>query len=82
MKDERREGDERPFEHTEGVSLTLRPAPGQPFRWLPRQGEPLCIGEWASQHVVRFFAYLPVYTAIIVTFVIIIQVLHPFGLGD
>lgn len=61
--------------------MTLRPAHGQPFRWLPKQGEPLCIGEWVSQHVVRFFAYLPVYIAVVVTVIVIIQVFSPFGLG-
>lgn len=81
MKDERREGDERPFDQKKGVSLTFRPAHGQPFRWLPKQGEPLCIAEWASQHIVRFLAYLPVYTAFVVTLVIVIQIFHPFGLG-
>lgn len=80
-KDERREGDDRPFEHDKRVSLTLRPATDQPFRWFPRHGEPSCIGEWAVQHIVRFFAYLPVYTAIVVTIIVIIQVAHPFGLG-
>lgn len=78
---EMREGDERPFNHEEGVSLTLLPAQGQPFRWLPRHGQPSCIGEWASQHVVRFLAWLPVYSALVITAVLIIQIWHPFGLG-
>lgn len=80
QKDERREGDERATDQ-KGVTLTLRPAHGQPFRWLPRHGDPLCVGEWASQHIVRFFAYLPVYTAVVVTIVVVIQIWHPFGLG-
>lgn len=79
--DERREGDERPFKHEKGVRLTFLPAPGERFRWFPRHGEPLCIGEWLTQHVVRFVSYLPVYIAIVVSLIIIIQVFHPFGLG-
>ena len=79
--DERRHGDERPLEHEEGVSLTLFPAENQPFRWLPRHGQPSCIGEWASQHLVRFFAYSPVYISVVVTLILIIEIWHPFGLG-
>lgn len=78
-KYEPREGDERGEEQK--VQLTLRPAQGQPFRWLPKHGEPLCIGEWASQHIVRFFAFLPVYSAIVGTIILIVIVWHPFGLG-
>lgn len=71
MKDERREGDERPLKQT--ASLTWRPSHREPFRWLPKHGEPLCVGEWVSQTFVRTFAYLPVYTAIVVTVVLLIQ---------
>lgn len=45
----------------------------QPFRWLPRQGEPSCVVEWISQTVIKIIAYLPVYTAIVVTLVLLVQ---------
>jgi hypothetical protein len=82
MADERRKGDERPLKHDQSVSLTLTPAEGQPFRWLPRHGQPSCIGEWATQHTVRFLAWLPVYIGLIVTLILVIQVWNPFGLGE
>lgn len=67
----RREGDERPFEHEPGVSLTFWPAHGEPFRWKPAHGEPLCIGEWLSQHLVRF---APLVTLVVVIISLAIQV--------
>jgi hypothetical protein len=82
MADERRKGDERPLKHDQHVALTLTPAEGQPFRWLPRHGQPSCIGEWSAQHTVRFLAWLPVYVGIVVTLILVIQLLHPFGLGE
>jgi hypothetical protein len=79
--DRRREGDDRPFRKAAGVPLNLHPAHDEPFRWLPRQGEPSCIGEWLSQQTIRLVAWLPIYIALIVTLIIVIQVVHPLGLG-
>ncbi len=79
--DERRRGDERPLRHDAEISLTLTPAENRPFRWLPKHGQPYCIGEWATQHLVRFVSWLPAYIAIVVTFMLFIELLHPFGLG-
>jgi hypothetical protein len=59
----------------------LTPAEDRPFRWLPRHGQPYCIGEWAAQHLIRLAAWLPVYIAVIVTLIVAFQVFHPFGLG-
>jgi hypothetical protein len=72
--DKRRKGDKRPVEHDPEASLTLLPAHDEPFRWLPRHGEPSCIGEWLSQQAVRGIAYLPVYTAIVTTLVLLVLV--------
>jgi hypothetical protein len=47
------------------------------FRWLPRHGNPRSIYECISQNLVKLIAYLPVYTAIVVTLVLVIQI---FGL--
>lgn len=69
--DSRRGGDTRPFHHNPEVSLTLKPAPNEPFRWLPKHGEPLSVGEWFTQRVVQALAYLPVYTAIIATLTLV-----------
>lgn len=44
----------------------------RPLRLLPRDGEPTCIFEWTSQQFVKALAYLPVYTAIIVTLSLIV----------
>jgi hypothetical protein len=81
--DRRRKGDERPFRHTKGVPLNLTPTHDESFRWLPRHGEPSCIGEWVTQRMIQVLAYLPVYTAVVVTLCLIVLVLttHPFGLG-
>jgi hypothetical protein len=64
MADKRRKGDERPIEHDPEVSLTLLPAHDESFRWLPRHGEPSCIGEWLSQQIVVQLARAPVYSAL------------------
>lgn len=69
--DERRKGDERPRKHVAGVPLNLSPTHEQPFRWLPRHGEPSCIGEWFTQRAIKALARLPVYTAVISTLVLI-----------
>jgi hypothetical protein len=72
--DGRRKGDERPRRHRPGVDLTLTPAHGEPFRWLPRHGEPSCIGEWVTQQAIRWLAWLPLYTALIATLVLLVLV--------
>ena len=72
MSDQRREGDERPFAHEKGVRLTWTPEPGQPFRWLPRHGEPSCVAEWIMHQLIKGLSWLPVYTAIIVTVTLIV----------
>ena len=79
-EDTRREGDDRPAEDDPEVSLTVLPCHGKPFRWLPKHGAPLCIGEWFSQRVVKSLAYLPIYTAIIVTLTLLTFLLVEFWL--
>lgn len=74
MGDRRREGDVRPRKHTKGVPLNLHPAHGQSFRWLPRHGEPSCIGEWVSQRTITALAWLPFYTALVATLVLLVLV--------
>lgn len=65
MPDERRKGDERPTKHDRKIPLNLTPTHNQPFRWLPRHGEPSCIGEWFTQQAIRQIARAPVYTFIV-----------------
>lgn len=61
-------------DHAPARRLKLWPeSSGQPFRWLPRQGPPSWIGEWLSQAIVKALAYLPIYTSIIVTLIILLQ---------
>ena len=55
-------------------SLALWPTSG-PFRWLPRQGKPTCIGECLAQRVIKGLAWLPVYTAVVVTLCLLVLVL-------
>lgn len=74
MRDKRREGDNRPLVKDPRVSLTWKPAHDEPFRWLPRHGAPLCIAEWFSQSVIKFVAYLPVYTALVVTITLLVVI--------
>jgi hypothetical protein len=52
--------------------LNLHPTHNQPFRWLPRHGEPSCVGEWLSQRFIVVVAWLPVYTAIVVTLALLV----------
>lgn len=69
-----REGDKRPLEFDQPVPLKWRIDRSGPFRWLPRHGKPFCKLEWFTQKMVLMLAFLPVYTAIIVTIVLIIQI--------
>lgn len=66
-EDTRRRGDDRPAEDDPDVHLTFLPAHKQPFRWLPKHGQPLCIGEWFTQHFIKTLAYWPVYNAVVIT---------------
>lgn len=54
--------------------LSLNPIHERPYRWLPRHGEPLCILEWLSQKSIIALAWAPLYTAIVVTVVLILIV--------
>jgi hypothetical protein len=56
--------------------VTLVPV-GRPLRWLPRHGEPDALLEHVMQAIVRTCAYLPVYTAIVVTLCLLVLL---FGL--
>lgn len=42
--------------------------------WLPRHGQPSSRVEQVSQNVIRFVAYLPIYTAIIATLTLVVVV--------
>lgn len=65
------------------VSLSLKPPDNRPFNWLPRQGEVSSIGEWIIQGLIKALACLPVYTAIVVTLVLLVQIFGvPFVGGD
>lgn len=63
--------------HTQDASLTWKLFHGENLRFLPRQGEPISVWEWSCQLIVKCVAFLPVYTAIIVTLVLLVQL---FGL--
>lgn len=66
-----------------GRRLSWWPVHSGPFRFLPRQGEPLCVAELVSQTVVKALAYLPVYVAVVVTVSLLVQVFGlPFGWGE
>lgn len=69
----RRKGDDRPLVH--GAPLAVLPR--RPFRWLPRHGQPFCVGEWATQHAVRTLARPAVYFA---TFALLAVIVTVFGL--
>lgn len=47
------------------------------FCWLPRQGNPISRMEWIVQTTIKVIAFLPVYTAIVVTLILL---LHVFGI--
>jgi hypothetical protein len=48
-----RDGDDRPFKQDPPPPLAFLPLKGEPFRWLPRHGQPYCVAEWLSQWIVR-----------------------------
>lgn len=65
------------------ITLTVRPVENRPFRWLPRQGRAVTIAEWIIQGVVKLFAWLPVYTAVVVTATLLLVIFGvPFAGGD
>lgn len=70
-----RKHDERPYSRPDGARLGWPPC--RPFRWLPRHGKPTCVLEWIAQRLVRTAANPAVYTAIVVTAILAIQI---FGL--
>lgn len=45
-----------------------------PIRWLPKHGRPLRAIEWVSQTLVKIVAFLPIYVAIVVTIVLLLQI--------
>lgn len=47
---------------------------GTPIRWLPRHGYPRSNGEWILQKAIQTIAFLPVYTALVVTLVLLVLV--------
>jgi hypothetical protein len=74
MTDTRRIGDTRPYKRDPSDRLSWSLSCGKPFRFLPRHGEPLCVYEWGFQKLVKAVAWLPIYTAIIVTLVLLVQI--------
>jgi hypothetical protein len=69
-----RQGDFRPFKRDPSEKIQWVFNTRFPFRWLPRHGEPSCIIEWLSQQMIKTLAYLPVYTAVIVTLVLLVEI--------
>lgn len=55
--------------HKLSWDLTLH----ESFRWLPRQGRPSSVLEWLSQTTVKIIAWLPIYIAIVVTIILLVQ---------
>lgn len=52
------------------------------YNWLPRQGAPLSNAEKLVQNAVKVCAFLPVYTAIVVTIVLLLEIFgFPFVKG-
>lgn len=50
------------------------------FRWLPKHGKPSSVFEWLSQNFVKLIAWLPVYIAIVVTLIFLLQIYLVHGL--
>ncbi len=40
--------------------------------WLPRHGDPLCLGDRIVQTLVRLLALVPVYIAVVVTLTLVV----------
>lgn len=71
MADTRRKGDKRPYTHD--AALTV--GPESPMRWLPRHGNPFCVIEWTTQHLLRLFASLPAYAALVTLLTLVVVML-------
>lgn len=70
-------------ENRQHIKLSWRLFRGKPLRLLPRQGEPYSVYEWVTQKFIKFIAYLPIYTAIVVTLVLYVLIFGvPFVKGD
>lgn len=52
--------------------LRILPERGQKFHALPKHGNPSSVAEYLIQTIVKYFAFLPVYTALLVTIIIVI----------
>lgn len=70
------------MKHDDGINLTLTPADNRPFRWLPRHGQPFCVGEWLSQAAVKAVAWTPTYTAIVATLTLVAVLFGVPWVGD
>ena len=55
---------------------------GRPFRWLPRHGKPIRRLECLMQTTIKVVAFLPVYTAIVVTLMLLLLVLGVPFVGE
>lgn len=66
----RRAGDVRPLTSNRPERLAWHPT--MPIRWLPRHGQPGCLVEMLSQAIIKWSAYLPVYTAVVVTVTLVV----------
>lgn len=69
-KEGKREGDGRAW--TQRYPLTFFPNWHEPMRWLPKHGEPLCVGEWVSQAIYR--NRLLLYIAVVATMTLYVAV--------
>lgn len=54
--------------------MTLKTEGGNTIRWLPRQGRPLRTIDWISQTIIKVVAFLPIYVAILVTILLLLQI--------
>lgn len=54
--------------------MTVKTEGGTTIRWLPRQGRPVRSIEWVSQTIIKVIAFLPIYVAIIVTILLLLQI--------
>lgn len=58
----------------QGIPLNWHPDHDEPLRLLPRDGEPTCVIEWISQTLIRALAWAPLYTAVVVTLILLVVV--------
>lgn len=57
-----------------GEKLTWRLSRDLSPHWLPRSGKPVCAWDWLVQKFIKIVAFLPVYTALIVTIVLYLEI--------